>query len=85
MSGPVVGTIGALAAEAALALLAGHSPYGLGAGLPLGQLLIYEGLARGDGGATRTVGFRRNPRCLACGAAPLAELPAQSAYEVPAC
>lgn len=59
--GPVVGVVGALAGEAALRLLDGGPPTdepGLGA------LTVYDGLA----GALRTVRFRKNPLCRACGA-----------------
>jgi len=83
--GPVCGVVGALAAEAALGLVAGRSPYLQEGDLPLGQLLVYDGLGAMDPGATRVVRFRKNPRCLACGQAPLVELLPLAAYEVPAC
>ena len=83
--GPVCGVVGALAAEAALDLLAGRSPYLQEGGLPLGQLLVYDGLGASDPGATRVVRFRKNPSCIACGQAPLVELLPLVAYEVPAC
>jgi molybdopterin/thiamine biosynthesis adenylyltransferase len=54
--GPVVGVLGAMQAEAGLALLAGR--------LRPGELVTYDGLA----GAFRTVRFHRNPACTACGA-----------------
>jgi|SRR5579883_1552677 len=54
--GPVVGVVGALQAEAALALLEGRAVGG--------ALHVYDGLR----GSLRAVRFRRNPRCTACGA-----------------
>ena len=78
VAGPVVGVVGALAAEATLALLDGESPCEEGT---VGRLLTYDGLR----GATRVVRFRKNPGCLACGTATLGQLLPPSAYEVPAC
>ncbi len=56
--GPVVGVIGALQAEAALALLDGAAN-----ATDLSSLIIYDGLT----GSTRRVRFARNPHCRACG------------------
>lgn len=82
VAGPVVGVVGALAAELALALLDGRSPYQAAPdGTRLGRLLTYDGLR----GQTRTVRFRRNPSCIACGQEPLAALLPHASYEVPAC
>lgn len=82
VAGPVVGVVGALAAELAIQLLDGASPYLEGAGgARLGRLVTYDGLR----GETRVVRFRRSSSCLACGATPMAGLLPQTAYEVPAC
>ncbi len=74
--GPVVGVVGALQAEAALALL------GIGNGNANGNanestLVVYDGLA----GSTRQIHFRHNRACRACAHAALD--PRQ--YEVAAC
>ena len=98
VAGPVVGVVGALAAEAALALLDelaasatdGREPLSAdgrdhrGEREPdpqLGRLVVFDGLS----GTTRTVRFRKNPACLACGARPIADLLAVEDYEVPPC
>lgn len=64
--GPVVGVIGALQAEAALALLAGASHDALAQNGPrgerLGRMLVYNGVV----GHVRSVRFRRNPDCAVC-------------------
>jgi len=74
--GPVAGVIGALQGEAALALAADPSA-------PPGEtsaLVVYDGLA----GTLRTVCFRRNPTCAACGGQPMAALD-PAAYQAIAC
>lgn len=82
VAGPVVGVVGALAAELALELLDGKSPYRAAPdGAPLGRLLCFDGLR----GESRAVHFRKNPGCVACGRSPMAALLPHSAYEVPAC
>ena len=74
--GPVVGVIGSLAAEAAVALLDGTARSTAG----VSRLVVYDGLA----GTLRAVSYRRNPLCLACGPAARPSLD-PLAYEVPAC
>lgn len=58
VAGPVVGVLGALQAERALALIGGD-PTVRG-----GELVVYDGLA----GTLRAVRFGRDPECRGCGA-----------------
>ena len=76
VAGPVVGLVGALQAEAGLALLRDRAapPHATS------TLLVVDGLT----GRRREVRFRRNPRCRACGEAPMTALD-PAAYELPPC
>lgn len=78
--GPVVGAVGALSAEAALALLDVHAMDHERSKEQLGVFTVYDGLA----GTLRAVRFRRNPRCAACGPLPR-RAPAPSPVEERAC
>jgi molybdopterin/thiamine biosynthesis adenylyltransferase len=68
VAGPVVGVLGALQAERALAVIDGEYDGDRGAGRAEdgahGELLVYDGLA----GTQRTVRFGRDPECRGCGA-----------------
>ena len=74
--GPVVGVVGSLAAEACVSILGGTAR----ARNSISSLVIYDGLA----GTVRTVQYRRNPLCRACGPDAPRSLD-RFAYEVPAC
>jgi molybdopterin-synthase adenylyltransferase len=73
--GPVAGVVGALQAEAAMALLDERA-----AGRRLSTLLVYDGLQ----GTIRRVEFAPNPSCRACGERPFAALD-PFAYQESAC
>ncbi len=78
--GPVVGVVGALQAEAALALLDGTASGTASGNDALSTLLIYDGLS----GSFRRVRFARNPGCRVCGDARITALDASN-YRESAC
>ena len=83
--GPAVGVVGALQAEAALALLDQHDSDGEvrekhDRAPGFSTLIVYDGLAA----TIRRVEFARNPTCRACGERPLTTID-PSAYEVASC